>query len=84
MRFSLQCYGVHLQRETRSSLVPKVSQNTFIASDKRVHLEVSSRDYLVASDECVRLQCDIVNGLVFGGDPGFPRLAREQVYTNYH
>ena len=35
---------------------------------KHAYLEVSSRDYLVASDECVHLQCDIVFGLVFGGE----------------
>ena len=48
----------------------EVSQNAFGASDKHVYLKVSSRlrDYLVASDERVRLQCDIVFGLVFVGE----------------
>ena len=36
-------------------------------------LEVSSRDYFMASDKQVRLQYDIV----FGADQGFPRLAWE-------
>ena len=42
------------------------AQNVFVASDKHVHLqcdsylEVSSRDYLVASNERIRLQCEII------------------------
>ena len=42
------------------------AQNTFATSDEHVHpqcdsyLEVSSRDYLVASDERDRLQCEIM------------------------
>ena len=74
-----------------SAKVLSPARNAFIASDERVHLQCEiifglvfggecSRDYLVARDERVRLQCDIV----FRGDPGFPRLARERVYTNYH
>ena len=44
------------------------------------YLEASSRDYLVASDERGRLQCDIV----FESDSGLPRLARGRFYANYH
>ena len=29
-----------------------------------MYLDVSSKDYLVTSDECVRLQCEII----FGGE----------------
>ena len=39
------------------SIVPKLSQNAFVARDKHVYLEMSSGDYeLVASEEHVRLQ----------------------------
>ena len=57
---------VHLQRQ--KCLSP--AQNAFVASNKHVrrqfdsYLEVSSRAYLVASDERVRLQCEIM----FGGE----------------
>ena len=64
-----------------------VSQNAFSASDKHGCLQWAiifggelSRDYLVASDERVHLQCDIV----LRGDPGLPRVARRRVYINYH
>ena len=69
--------SVRLQRETHSSPAPKrfvPSTNVFIASDKHVrlqcdsYLEVSSRDYvipyLVACNERVHLQCEII---FFGG-----------------
>ena len=57
-----------------------MSQNTFVASDNMFvcialfYLESSSRDYLVISDERVRLQCDIV----VESDSGLPRLARDE------
>ena len=56
---------VRLQRQKYSS----PAQNAFVASSKFVrrsdsYLEVSSRDRLVASDERVRLQCE----LMFGGE----------------
>ena len=51
------------------------AQNVFVTSDKHVclqwdsYLEVSSRDYLVASDEHIHLRCEIVaiaiNAFVF-------------------
>ena len=56
-RVHLQCLSVHLQRQKCS--LP--AQNAFVASDKYVclqcdlYLEVTSKDYLVASDERVRL-----------------------------
>ena len=55
---------VRLQRQKCSS----AAQNSFVASNKQVrrevdsYLKVSSRAYLVASYECVRLQCEIVFG----------------------
>ena len=39
-RFNLQHWSVHLQRETRLSLVPKLSKKALVASDKHVYLEV--------------------------------------------
>ena len=57
---------VCLQRQNCSSR----GQNVFITSYKHVclqcdsYLEVSNKDYLVASDERVRLQCEII----FGGE----------------
>ena len=69
----LQCYSVplqlkciHLQRQKCSS----PAQNSFVASDKHVHLqcdsylEVCSKNYLVTSNECICLQCEII----FGGE----------------
>ena len=53
---------IRLQRQKYSSL----AQNAFIASNKPVRLqcdpyfEMSSRKYLVASDERVRLQCELM------------------------
>ena len=60
----LEC--VCLQRQ--KCLSP--AQNMFVTSDKPVrlqchsYLEVSSKGDLTASDECVRLQCEII----FGGE----------------
>ena len=57
---------VRLHRKKCSS----PAQNAFISSDEQVHLQgdlyldVSSRDYYVASDERVCLQCEII----FGGE----------------
>ena len=50
---------VHPQHKTRSSL----AINMFVCSVIR-NLEVNSKDYLVASDERIRLQCEII----FGGE----------------
>ena len=52
----------------------------FVTLQCAVVLDASSREYLIASDERVHLQHDFV----FGSDPGFLRLARGRVYTNYH
>ena len=60
--FNFSAKGVHLQHQ--KCLSP--AQIAFIASNKHVCLqcdsclEVSSRDYLIASDERVRLQCEII------------------------
>ena len=43
------------------------------------YLEANSTGYLVASNERVFLQCDIM----FGSDPGLPRLAQGRVYASY-
>ena len=57
---------VRLQRQKHSS----PAQNVFVACDKHVrlqcdlYLEVSSRHYLIANDQCVSLECEII----FGGD----------------
>ena len=51
--------------------IPSLAMNAFVCGVMS-YLEESSREYLVDSDEQVRLWCDVV----FGGYPGFPRLAR--------
>ena len=43
-----------------------------------LYLEVSSRDYLVASDERVRLQYDVI----FGSDPGLPHASQTSAGTS--
>ena len=65
-------FNVCLQRETRSSPEPKVFvsgpvQNAFVASDERVvclQRDVVFGGCLIASDQHVRLECDIE----FGGE----------------
>ena len=69
-----------------SAKLPSPARNAFVCSSIHktrsslaihVYLEMSSRDHLVATNERVRLQRDIVFGVLFGGDPGFPRLVQE-------
>ena len=64
-------YDVDLQLERVRLQCQKCSsptQNSFVASDKHVrlhcdsYLKESSKDYLVASNERVRLQCKIIFG----------------------
>ena len=64
--FSSSMKRVHLQRQKYSS----PAQNTFVASNKPVrqqcdpYFDVSSTEYLIASDECVCVQFE----LMFGGE----------------
>ena len=64
-----------LVEETISSLV----MNAFVCS-VILYFEASIRHFLNASNERVHLQCNIV----FGGDPGLPRLPQTIIFDSPH